>query len=375
MELDKRNMKKLMILITFGIGLFWLLDSIPTIWGIISHILNLLFPFILGGVIAFILNIPMTKIENFIKSKQNNKKSKLPVRTISIILSLVIFLGAILLICFLLIPELIENIQLLINNIPAFFENIENWLLELVDNYPDIQKQVEDVFKDTTNFNNIMVNVLNYVINGSLSFITNLISGLFTFFTAIVFAIYMLSQKEYLGRGVKKLMYAYMKKEHVEKIMSVATLANKTFSKFISGQCVEAVILGAIFFCILTILRFPYALIISVLTSITALIPMFGAMIAMIVGALLIAVTNPLQALLFIVVFQIIQQIENNFIYPKVVGKSVGLASIWTLMAVILGGSLMGIAGMIIGLPLASILYAILREETNEQLEKKKIKI
>lgn len=375
MELNKRNMKKLMILIAFGIGLFGLINSIPTITGFISHILKLLFPFILGGIIAFILNIPMTKIENFIKSKQKKKNSKFPVRTISITLSLVVFVGIILLICFLLIPELIENIQLLIKNIPAFFANIESWVLELVDSYPDIQKQVEDTFKNTTNFNDIAVTVLNYVINGSLNFITNLISGLFTFFTAIVFAVYMLSQKEYLQRGVKKLMYAYMKKERVEKIMNVATLANKTFSKFISGQCVEAVILGGIFFVILTLFRFPYALIISVLTSITALIPMFGAMIAMIVGALLIAVTNPLQAVLFIIVFQIIQQIENNFIYPKVVGKSVGLASMWTLMAVILGGSLMGITGMIIGLPLASILYAILREETNEQLENKKIKI
>ena len=375
MELNKKNMKQIMILIAFGIGLFWLLDSIPVIGSFIAHIFNLMFPFILGGIFAFILNIPMTKIENFLKEKQKDSKLKLPIRTISIVLSLAIFIGIILGICFLLIPELIENIQLLLKNIPDFIENIENWTLDLVDDYPEIQKQISDVFKDTTNFNNILVNVLNYVINGSLNFITNLVSGLFTFFTALVFAIYMLSQKEYLQRGVKKLMYAYMKKEHVEKIMSVATLANKTFSKFISGQCVEAVILGSIFFCVLTILRFPYALIISVLTSITALIPMFGAMIAMIVGALLIAVTNPLQAVLFIVVFQIIQQIENNFIYPKVVGKSVGLASMWTLMAVILGGSLMGIAGMIVGLPLASILYAILREETNEQLDKKKIKM
>lgn len=375
MELNKKNMKKLIILITFGIGLFWLLDSIPTIWNFISHVLHLLFPFILGGVIAFILNIPMTKIENFIKSRIKNKNSKIPVRTLSITLSLVMFIGIILLICFLLIPELIENIQQLLKNIPAFISDAEVWILDLVENYPDIQKQVEDTLKNTNNFNDIIATLLNYIINGSLNFITNLISGLFTFFTAIVFAIYMLSQKEYLERGVKKLMYAYMKKEHVEKTMKLASLANETFSKFISGQCVEAIILGCIFFCILTLLQFPYALIISVLTSITALIPMFGAMIAMIVGALLIAVTNPLQALLFIAVFQVIQQIENNFIYPKVVGKSVGLASMWTLMAIILGGSLMGIAGMIIGLPLASILYAILREETNEQLENKKIKI
>ena len=275
----------------------------------------------------------------------------------------------------LLIPELIENIQLLIKNIPGFIEKIQELILNLVSSYPEIELKIEEVFKNTTNVNNIMVTVLNYVINGSLSFITSLVTSVFTLFTAVVFAVYVLSQKEYLNRGVKKLMYAYMKKEHVDKVMEIATLSNKTFSKFISGQCVEAIILGTIFFITLSLLRFPYALIISVLTTVTALIPMFGAMIAMLVGALLISVTSVWQALLFIVVFQVIQQIENNFIYPKVVGKSVGLASMWTLMAVILGGSILGITGMIIGLPLASILYAILRNETNEKLKDKKVKI
>lgn len=375
MELNKKNMKKLMILISFGIILFWVLNNLTVIFAFISHILHLLYPFILGAIIAFILNIPMTKIEKFIKKHQKNKNSKLPVRTISITLSLVIFVGFILLISLLLIPELIENIQLLIKNIPGFIEKIQELILNLVSSYPDIELKIEEVFKNTTNVNNIMVTVLNYVINGSLSFITSLVTSVFTLFTAVVFAVYVLSQKEYLNRGVKKLMYAYMKKEHVDKVMEIATLSNKTFSKFISGQCVEAIILGTIFFITLSLLRFPYALIISVLTTVTALIPMFGAMIAMLVGALLISVTSVWQALLFIVVFQVIQQIENNFIYPKVVGKSVGLASMWTLMAVILGGSILGITGMIIGLPLASILYAILRNETNEKLKDKKVKI
>lgn len=375
MELNKKNMKKLMILISFGIILFWALNNLTVIFAFISHFLHLLYPFILGAIIAFILNIPMTKIEKFIKKHQKNKNSKLPVRTISITLSLVIFVGFILLISLLLIPELIENIQLLIKNIPGFIEKIQELILNLVSSYPEIELKIEEVFKNTTNVNNIMVTVLNYVINGSLSFITSLVTSVFTLFTAVVFAVYVLSQKEYLNRGVKKLMYAYMKKEHVDKVMEIATLSNKTFSKFISGQCVEAIILGTIFFITLSLLRFPYALIISVLTTVTALIPMFGAMIAMLVGALLISVTSVWQALLFIVVFQVIQQIENNFIYPKVVGKSVGLASMWTLMAVILGGSILGITGMIIGLPLASILYAILRNETNEKLKDKKVKI
>ncbi len=375
MELNKKNMEKLIILISFGIGLMWLLNNLAIVINILSNIFHILFPFILGVIIAFVLNIPMTKIENFLKSKIKNKNTKLPIRTISITLSLIIFISFILLICFLLIPELIENIQLLIKNIPSFIENVQTWVLDLVENYPEIQVKVKEVFNNTTNINNIMITILNYVINGSINFITSLISSVFTLFTAIVFAVYVLSQKEYLKRGVKKLMYAYMKEKHVEKISDIALLSDRTFSKFISGQCVEAVILGTIFFVVLTIFGFPYALIISVVTTVTALIPMFGAMIAMVIGALLIAVTNPLQALLFIIVFQVIQQIENNFIYPKVVGKSVGLASIWTLMAVILGGSLMGITGMIIGLPLASILYAILRKETNEQLEMKKINI
>lgn len=375
MELNKKNMRQLMILISFGIGLFWILNNLELVLGFLSHFIHLLLPFIIGAVIAFILNIPMTKIESFIKGKLKNKNTKFPIRIISITLSLVFFLAFILLICFLLIPELIDNIQLLIKNIPHFFENIQTWILNLAGNYPEIQAKIQEVFKDTTNVNNIMINVLNYIINGSLNFITSLISSLFTFFTAIVFAVYMLSQKEYLHRGVTKMMYAYLKKDHIENITDIASLSSHTFSKFISGQCVEAVILGTIFFVVLTLLRFPYALIISVVTTVTALIPMFGAMIAMVIGALLIAVTSPLEAVLFIIVFQIIQQIENNFIYPKVVGKSVGLASMWTLMAVILGGSMFGIVGMIIGLPLASILYAILRKVTNDRLNKKKIKI
>ena len=276
----------------------------------------------------------------------------------------------------LLIPELIENIQLLISNIPQLINDVQDWALKLADDYPDIQKQIETAFESNgTNFNDIVVTVLNHVVNGSLNFVSSLVSGLFTVFTAVVFAIYMLNQKEELVIGSKKLMYAYVKKKHVDKLINMAHLANQTFSKFISGQCVEAVILGCIFFVVLSLLGFPYALIISVLISITALIPMFGAMIAMVIGAVLIAVTSPIKAILFIIIFQVIQQIENNFIYPKVVGKSVGLSSMWTLLAVILGGSLMGIVGMIIGLPLASIIYAIIKNETNERLAEKNIRV
>lgn len=376
MELNKENIQKIVGIIAFGVGFYWLLNNLTGVGDFIHRFFRLLFPFILGGVIAFILNIPMTKIEKFIKKKLKRKKTHFPVRTISITLALLIFFAVIVAISFLLIPELIENIQLLISNIPQVVSDVQDWALKLADDYPDIQKQIEAAFESNgTNFNDFIVSILNHVINGSLNFVSSLVSGLFTVFTAIVFAIYMLNQKEQLVVGSKKLMYAYVKKQHADKVIDMARLANQTFSKFISGQCVEAVLLGCIFFAVLNLLGFPYALIISVLISITALIPMFGAMIAMVIGAVLIAVTSPIKAILFIIIFQIIQQIENNFIYPKVVGKSVGLSSMWTLLAVILGGSLMGIVGMIIGLPLASIIYAIIKNETNERLAEKNIRV
>lgn len=376
MELNKENIQKIVGIIAFGVGFYWLLNNLTGVGDFIHRFFRLLFPFILGGVIAFILNIPMTKIEKFIKKKLKRKKTHFPVRTISITLALLIFFAVIVAISFLLIPELIENIQLLISNIPQVVSDVQDWALKLADDYPDIQKQIEAAFESNgTSFNDFIVSILNHVINGSLNFVSSLVSGLFTVFTAIVFAIYMLNQKEQLVVGSKKLMYAYAKKQHADKVIDMARLANQTFSKFISGQCVEAVLLGCIFFAVLNLLGFPYALIISVLISITALIPMFGAMIAMVIGAVLIAVTSPIKAILFIIIFQIIQQIENNFIYPKVVGKSVGLSSMWTLLAVILGGSLMGIVGMIIGLPLASIIYAIIKNETNERLAEKNIRV
>ena len=376
MELNKENIQKIVGIIAFGVGFYWLLNNLTGVGDFIHRFFRLLFPFILGGVIAFILNIPMTKIEKFIKKKLKRKKTHFPVRTISITLALLIFFAVIVAISFLLIPELIENIQLLISNIPQVVSDVQDWALKLADDYPDIQKQIEAAFESNgTNFNDIVVTVLNHIINGSLNFVSSLVSGLFPVFTAVVFAIYMLNQKEQLVVGSKKLMYAYVKKQHADKVIDMARLANQTFSKFISGQCVEAVLLGCIFFAVLNLLGFPYALIISVLISITALIPMFGAMIAMVIGAVLIAVTSPIKAILFIIIFQIIQQIENNFIYPKVVGKSVGLSSMWTLLAVILGGSLMGIVGMIIGLPLASIIYAIIKNETNEHLAEKNIRV
>ena len=367
------DIKKWIILILIAIIAYWTINNINIIFSVISKIYKVLLPFILGGVIAFILNIPMTKIEKFLKTKIENKN--ILIRTLSIILSLLLFLIIVILISFLLIPELIENIQTLINNIPIFLDKIEVFILELLDKYPDVQLQITNFFQENDNIGNVVSNLLNYIVNGAIGFISNLISGFITFFTAIIFSIYMLSQKEYLIKCSKKIIYAIFNKKQANKIHDIGKLSNKVFSKFISGQCLEAIILGTLMFIAFTIFKFPYALILAVLTSVTALIPIFGALIAMIIGVILIGITNPLQALIFIIVFQVIQQIEGNFIYPKVVGKSVGLSPMWTLLAISVGGSLFGVIGMIIGLPLASIIYAIIKSGVNNKLKEKEIEI
>ena len=369
--MSKKEMRTWMILILFAVISYWVVNNLSIIANILLIIIDVLKPFILGGVLAFVLNIPMTKIENILFKlfKKNNNKNL--IRNISITISLVLLLAIIVFIAFLLIPELVQNIEQLIDNLPGLINHAETFIVDLLDKYPEVQNKILEFIKNSDDINSIISNILNYVLNGAIDIITNLISGTITLFTALIFAIYMLSQKEYLLKGTKKLCNAYLKKELVEKIMKIGTLANHTFSKFISGQCVEAAILGFIFFIVLSLFRFPYALIISVLTAVTALIPIFGALIAMAIGAILIAINNPFQAIIFIIVFQIIQQIEGNFIYPRVVGKSVGLSPMWTLLAITACGSLFGIAGMIIGLPLASIIYALIKNDVNIKIKTK----
>lgn len=369
MKKELLEIRKYILLVLVGVFSYWALNNYMIFFNIIKTILTVLTPFILGGAIAFILNIPMSKIEKILKNKL--KLSPKSTRTISIILSLLLFILVILFIALLLIPELIENIKMLIASIPQMVANIENFVVNLLDQSPDIQSQIKDMFSGSGNITSIFSSVLNYAINSSVDFVKSLVSGFVKIFTSIIFSIYMLMQKETIVSGSKKVLNAITSKENVNKIVEIAKLTNKTFSKFLTGQCLEACILGALMFVVLTIFRIPYALLISVLTSVTALIPVFGAWVAMIVGVILIMIISPTQAIIFALIFLILQQIENNFIYPKVVGASVGLSPMWTLIAITVGGNLFGVLGMLIGLPLASVLYSIFKKSINDKLKEK----
>lgn len=374
MKKDILEMRKWIILILIAIFSYWGLNNFDKLLGVINTGYKVLEPFILGGVIAFVLNILVNKIEKYLNKWIKNRRFKL-VRFISIILSLLIFILVIVFTAFLLIPELIENIQMLMGSVPGLIGDAQNSILNLLDKYPDIQNEISKMFAESGNVSTIISNVLNYFITGAIGFIGSLVSSFITIFTAIIFAIYMLAQKEYLIRGTKKVLYSLLNKKRADKLVEIGTLANKTFSKFRSGQCLEAIILGGLMFIAFTISGFPYALMLAVLTAITSLIPIFGALIAMVIGAILIGIGDPVQAIIFVIVFQVVQQIEGNFIYPRVVGASVGLSPLWTLLAITVGGNLFGIPGILLGLPVASVLYALIKELVNGRLKNKAIKI
>lgn len=371
------ELKKWVIIVLIGVVAYWGLNNLEVIGGWLSTIYTVFSPFVLGFVLAYILNIPTMKMEKLLKKaipdKYEDKYQGL-IRVVSICLSLLLLVLIVVVIAFLLIPELVSNIELLMKNMPGMIDKTEAFVLNLLDKYPEVQSQIKNVFSDG-NATKIVSSILNYFVNGAVGFVSDLVSGFVRIFTALIFAIYMLAQKESLIDKIKKLVYAYFDKKKSKKIMEVSSLTNKTFTSFIAGQCVEAVILGGIIFVVSLLCRFPYALLIAVLTAVTALIPIFGAFIALVIGATLIAISNPIQAVIFVGVFLIVQQIEGNFIYPKVVGKSVGLSPLFTLLAITVGGNMFGVVGMLVGLPLASVIYTLLKDNVKDKLNDKEIEI
>ena len=285
--------------------------------------------------------------------------------------------GILALVLFGLIPQLADTFANLGRSMQAFIPQVQEWADHWFHNNKEIMSFVNNLEFD---WNKIMDAGMQFLRNGAGSVLEstintakNIIGALATFFIAFVFAMYILLQKEKLGRQAKKVLYAFVRKGRAEATLEVLALTYKTFSNFLTGQCVEAIILGAMFVMAMTIFRLPYALLTGIVIAFTALIPIFGAFIGCVVGVFLIFMVSPFKALVFIILFLVLQQIEGNLIYPHVVGNSVGLPSIWVLAAVSVGGSLMGIVGMLIFIPLMSVVYALFREVVYIKLKQKNI--
>ena len=380
MELNQENIRKIKDIILFTAVIIVCLWKYETVLDILFFVLNILTPFILGGAIAFVLNVPMNFVQRHLFDEERIKKSKVlqkMARPVSMILVLIAVFGIVAIIMFILIPQLGETFANLGRSIQAFIPQIQEWASRLFNDNKEIMDMVNNLEFD---WNKIMDTGINFfkngagsVVNSTITAAKSIVSGLTTFFIAFVFAIYILLQKEKLGVQAKKVLFAFVRRGRAEATVEVLSLTYNTFSSFLTGQCVEAVILGSMFAVSMTILKLPYALLVGVLIAFTALIPIFGAFVGCGVGAFLIFMVDPMKALIFVVLFLVLQQIEGNLIYPHVVGNSVGLPSIWVLAAVSIGGSLMGVVGMLIFIPIVSVVYALFREIVYLKLKKNQI--
>lgn len=380
MKLSKENMKKIMLLIVFTVLILVGVTNVNKVWGVIKVLLNIIFPFILGGAIAFIINMPMRCIEkNLFKrgsEKYQNAVKKIA-RPISLVLSLVLILAVVGLVFFVVVPQLGDTVIRLSNDIRQFWPQVQEWAIRLFEDNPDVVDWINSI---EINWDKIVQGGIEFlktgagtILGSTYSVAKTIVSAATNFVIAFVFAVYIVLQKEKLSVQVSKIMYAFLPEKVVEKIQAVCLLTHKTFSNFLTGQCLEAVILGSMFFVVMVVFSFSYPLLVGVLIAFTALIPIFGAFIGCFVGTFLILMENPMQAIAFVAIFLILQQIEGNLIYPHVVGSSVGLPSIWVLVAVTLGASVMGIVGMLVFIPLLSVIYTLFRGYVYKRLKSRKL--
>ena len=379
MNLNRKNIRKIRGLMLFAAIVILALMKIDLLWEGLLFLLSILQPFIVGGMIAFVINIPMKFFEKKLFHEEKLEKSRAKwllkcKRGISLVLAFLAVFLVITLVILTIIPQLAATVRELANKIPVFWSNVMGQLEILLVENPELLKQVESIKIPEIDWKKTIETIISFLGNGMGNMLTStvtvassIISNTVNFFIALVFSVYILMQKEKLGNQFERVLKAYASPKLYTGTMKVFGLLNRNFSNFITGQCTEAVILGMMFVISMTVFRFDYAVMVGVLIAFTALIPIVGAFIGCFVGAFLMLVDDPVKALWLLVLFIVLQQIEGNLIYPHVVGNSVGLPSIWVLAAVTIGGSLMGVFGMLIFIPLLSTVYMLLKEDVNKR--------
>lgn len=377
MVLDKKTLKKIFIGVAACIILYWILhetERAKVIWDTASAVLA---PFVLGAGLAFILNVPMRSFENML-SKIKNPGLR---RTIAVLLTFIAVILVLTVVFLLLIPQVIATVETLIPQLIEFANNVGLKVNGFLNDNPELMKWIVDN-TDLENMNwgsiiqqalAVVGNSVSVIVSGAFSAIGSITGALVNLVIGIVFALYCLFGKETLARQGRRLLYAFFPEKFGDETIRILRLANSTFSNFLSGQCIEVCILGCLFAVAMAIFQMPYIPLVSMLVAVTAFIPVVGAFVGCGLGAFFIFVDNPVQAVFFVVLFLVLQQIENNMIYPRVVGTSIGLPGMWVLFAVSVGGELMGVAGMFLMIPMASVLYTLLREFTAKRLDKKEI--
>ncbi len=379
MELDKRFLKKalkyIFICVLGCILVYWLLHDTDRVNRMYNMVMGIVSPFVVGAVLAFIINVPMRVVEGWFKGIKKQSIRRILAASVTTIFVLILIAG----VFWLLIPQLVDTVISIGPKVQTFLINTEKSLQVLLQDNPKLAAWLTENFNlgkfdwatILEKFITWIGNSVSKLIPGAFSAIGTVASGIINAFISVVFAFYCLFQKETLARQGRKLLYAFLPEHVSDEVVRILRLSNSTFSNFLSGQCIEVVILGSMFAVSMAIFRMPYIALVSVLVAVTAFIPVVGAWVGCVVGAFLILVNNPLQAVWFVLMFVILQQIENHLIYPRVVGTSIGLSGMWVLVAISLGGSVMGVAGMFLMIPLVSVAYTLMGEITNKRLAKR----
>jgi predicted PurR-regulated permease PerM len=380
-HVDKKLFRSYMLLITFAVALILLLTKIDVLLSGLGVALGLLKPFFIGFAIAFVLNIPYTVILDGLNRMDAKGKLKKVKNPIAIIGAYVLCIGIIVGIFAIIIPELGRSINSLISNSEEYMDNIQgffiwlsqfdfSWLAEL-----DLNQILTSLKAELTAFLNKSINALSAVFPQIFSMTASVISIVANFFIAMIVSIYLLVSKEDLCRQIKKLTYAFLPRSWADECVEIVRLSSQCFTNFVTGQLMEACILGLLCFVGMTIFRFEYAFLISMMIGVSAIIPVVGAFIGTVPGVLLLLFVEPMQAIWFVVFILVLQQIEGNLIYPKVVGESVGLPALWVLMGIVVGGGVGGVLGMLLGVPVFTIVYKLTSKITHDRLQKREIDI
>ncbi len=379
--MDKRRFRAYLILIAFAMTLLVALLNLSSVFKYFGFFLDLITPILIALGFAFVLNIPMIFIENkllaFIDKIPPRKKKKKAInrdklkRFLAIILTILIILGAIVGVFTFLIPQLITSIETLVEKFPDYYASFKEWTDQVLLTFKlpggvwdQLSSQWDEVFKGLGNY---LMDLIPSIYDATVSVTT----GIFNLLLGFVLSIYMLADKEKLLATKDKIFQAYLPKDKLDFIEDVSATANEVFHGFIAGQVTEAIIVGTLCTLGLAILQVPYALLIGVLVGSTSLIPVFGAFLGAIPSAFILLIVDPLYALIFIIFILLLQQVEGNFIYPKVVGSSIGLSGIWVLIGMLIGANLFGFLGIILGIPTLAVFYSVFKKITNKRIEKK----
>ncbi|OUQ07301.1 AI-2E family transporter [Erysipelatoclostridium sp. An15] len=372
-EIDYKKTLKLVII---AIIAYWILNHYQIVLSLLSKLLSVLMPFIIGCMIAFVLNVLMIRIEKQLSKVIVNPKLKILKRVLSILGSIALVVGVVAIIIILIIPELVSAIKVIALSLPEVIDNLQNWTDSHSIYLPQLENLINQIDVESlgNELSKFAKTEFSGVLDSTIDILAVIVNGIVNFVLGLVFAIYILMSKETLKDQTKRLINAYLPSKVADNIFEVARLSRTTFSNFIIGQTVEAFILGALCTIGMIILGLPYAPMVGSLVGITAFIPIIGAFIGGAIGAFMIFTVDYMQAFIFIIFLVILQQLEGDLIYPRVVGSTIGLPSIWVLFAVTVGGSLWGITGVLLGVPIVSVIYSLVKIQVKNREKRLKVK-